>query len=182
MLGNFLIAADDRRERSGVSALNLASWYFYMAGGLCARDLAIVAWGWTPVGRSTRRYSSVYSNSNVIWAHRSASFLSGFSSIFDGPEFHRDDSQDARSRADLVPPAAVRVVACTPRASSRSSARPFSRSRSLVMPARARCFIAGIFNPALGGDPDPLSASVLVLLPPGRLHHGAAGDGGDQRN
>jgi cytochrome c oxidase subunit 1 len=32
-LGNFFDSDYDRRERFGVSEINLLSWYFYMAGG-----------------------------------------------------------------------------------------------------------------------------------------------------
>ena len=39
----------------------------------------------------------------------------------------------------------------------------------------------GIFDPARGGDPDPLPTPLLVLLPPRGLHHDPPGDGGDQR-
>ena len=37
-------------------------------------------------------------------------------------------------------------------------------------------------RPGAGRRPDPVPAPVLVLLAPGGLHHGPAGDGGDQRD
>ena len=43
-----------------------------------------------------------------------------------------------------------------------------------------RLLHVGVFDPAIGGDPLLVPASVLVLLASGRVHHDSAGHGRDQ--
>ena len=52
---------------------------------------------------------------------------------------------------------------------------------TLALVAIERIWRVGIFDPSLGGDPDSLSAFVLVLFASGRLHHGASRNGCCQR-
>ena len=52
---------------------------------------------------------------------------------------------------------------------------------TLVLLVCERVFHIGIFDPRAGRRPGALPAPVLVLLAPGRLHHGAARHGRDQR-
>ncbi|MEX0776890.1 MAG: cytochrome c oxidase subunit I [Phycisphaeraceae bacterium] len=84
-LGNFLIPLMIGARDLAFPKLNLASWYFFMAGGI----LAVVAilkggvdTGWT----FYTPYSSTYSNSAVTWMACGA-LLAGFSSIFTGINF-----------------------------------------------------------------------------------------------
>ena len=73
--------------------------------------------------------------------------------------------------------------------SSGPSTRPASsrcwRRRSSASPscwsASRRSARFGLFDPSRGRRPGAVPAHVLVLLAPGRLHHGAAVDGRDQR-
>ena len=68
------------------------------------------------------------------------------------PQLHRDDPQDARARAHLVPAAALRLGALRHVASSRCWARRWWRSRSCWWRSSG-CFHFGFFDPSRGGDP-----------------------------
>ena len=52
---------------------------------------------------------------------------------------------------------------------------------TILLLAFERLAQVGIFDPAAGRRSGPVSASVLVLFAPGRLHHGPARHGRDQR-
>ena len=52
---------------------------------------------------------------------------------------------------------------------------------TILLVAAERLFHFGIFDPARRRRPGAVPAPVLVLLAPGGLHHGAAGDGRRQR-
>ena len=97
----------------------------------------------------------------------------------DWPELHRHDSQAARARSDLVPTAAVHLVAlcdlgdpCARNSRARDDAgtdrgRAPARRRHIRSQNRRR--------------PAAVPASVLVLLASGGLHHDPARHGRDQR-
>ena len=53
---------------------------------------------------------------------------------------------------------------------------------ALIMLFIDRNYGGHFFDPAQRRRPDPLAERVLVLLAPGGLHHGPAGDGHDQRD
>ena len=64
-------------------------------------------------------------------------------------------------------------------ASSRSWERRWWPSPFCWWPPNG-CIHIGIFDPAVGGDPVLFQHSLLVLLPPGGLHHDPAVNGGDK--
>jgi cytochrome c oxidase subunit I len=112
VLGNFLVPLMLGRARPGVPAINLLSWYLFMTGGsftLWAMLAGGVDTGWT----FYTPYSSTYSNTYVMMTALGI-FISGLLVDPHRPELHRHGAQDARPRPDLVPPAAVHLVACTP--------------------------------------------------------------------
>ena len=109
VLGNFLIPMMIGAKDLAFPRLNLLSWYIYIVGALFTLWAVVhggVDTGWT----FYTPYSTVSSNTHVI-ATAVGIFITGFSSILTGPELHRDDPHDARARADLVPAAALRLVA-----------------------------------------------------------------------
>ena len=97
----------------------------------------------------------------------------------DGPQLHRHDSPDARARHDLVPDAAVHLVDLRDEPDQRARHAghrdhdPAGRGRAPV-PLR-------LLRSARRRRSGAVPASVLVLLAPGRVHHGAAGDGRRER-
>ena len=93
---------------------------------------------------------------------------------FHRAELHRHDPQAAAAGHDLVPHAAVPLGDSTPRASSRSWPRPCWASRCCCWSSSASLGV-GIFDPKLRRRSRALPALLLVLLPPGRLHHDPAG-------
>ena len=85
VMGNFLVPVMVGARDVAFPRLNLLSWYVFMAGGLMALWAIIVGGvdtGWT----FYTPYSTVYANSNVIWAVVGA-FTAGFSSILTGLNF-----------------------------------------------------------------------------------------------
>ena len=149
VLGNFLIPLVIGAKDLAFPRLNLASWYFYMAGGLCA-VIALVAGGVDTGWTFYTPYSSLYSNSNVVWAIVGI-FLAGFSSIFTGLNFivtvHTMRAPGltwfklplfvwAMYATSIIVILGTPVVAIT-----------------LVLVVVERVFHAGIFDPSLGGDP-----------------------------
>ena len=111
-LGNFLVPLMIGAKDLAFPKLNLASWYIYILGGavhaLRARHRAAS----TPAGPSTRRSARSRRTRNVIPAALGI-FITGFSSILTGLNFIVTIHKHARARHDLVPAAAVRLVACT---------------------------------------------------------------------
>ena len=129
VLGNFLVPMMIGARDLAFPKLNLLSWYIYMIGGADRRS-AILIFGGVDTGWTFYTpYSTMFSNTKVVPAAM-AVFIAGFSSILTGPELHRHDPHDAGPGDDLVPAAAVRLVACTRPASSWSWARRCWRSRS----------------------------------------------------
>ena len=108
-LGNFLIPIMIGAKDLALPKINLLSWYLYIAGGilmLYAMMTGGVDTGWT----FTTPLSTHYLNTNVMSTglgglHRRLQFH------VHGPELHRHHPQDARAGHDLVPAAAVCVVA-----------------------------------------------------------------------
>ena len=107
-IGNFLIPIMIGAKDLAFPKINLLSWYLYLAGAaftLAALVLGGVDTGWT----FTTPLSTHYLNTHVITAATGV-FIVGFSSIFTGLNFHRDDPPHAGAGDDLVPDAAVCVV------------------------------------------------------------------------
>ena len=157
--------------------LNLLSWYIYMAGGLMGVYVLLTGGldtGWTMYAPLSTKFATT----RVIPAAL-AIFITGFSSILTGLNFivtiHRMRAPGmtwfkmplflwATYATSLINILGTPVIAIT-----------------ALLIAAERLFNFGFFDPARGGDPGAVPAPVLVLLAPGGLHHGAAGDGGDQR-
>ena len=173
VLGNFLVPLMIGAKDLAFPKLNLASWYiFNIAGlfGLWAMLNGGVDTGWT----FYTPFSTTFSNSNVI-ATALGAFIAGFASILTGLNFivtiHRMRAPGltwfrlplfiwSHYATSVIILLGTPVVAIT-----------------ILLVAAERLFHIGVFDPAVGGDPDPLPAPLLVLLPPGRLHHDPAVDG-----
>ena len=111
VLGNFLIPLMIGARDLAFPKLNLLSWYIYMIGGLIGIWILIfggVDTGWT----FYTPFSTMFSNTMVV-AGGGGRLHHGVLVDPDGPELHRDGAHDAGAGDDLVPPAAVRLVACT---------------------------------------------------------------------
>jgi cytochrome c oxidase subunit 1 len=149
VLGNFLIPIMIGARDLAFPKLNLASWYFYMAGGLFAVYAMLtggVDTGWT----FYTPYSTMFSNTSVLSAAVGA-FLSGFSSIFTGLNFivtiHKMRAPGmtwsrlplfvwAHYATSLIQILGTPVVAI-----------------ALALVGLERVLRVGIFDPAIGGDP-----------------------------
>ncbi len=170
VLGNFLIPIMIGAKDLAFPKLNLASWYIYMIGATFT-TYAIVTGGLDTGWTFYTPFSTASSTTNVIPAalgHLHHRVLVDP----DGPQLHRHDPQDAGSGHDVVPAAAVRLVALRhePHHGARD-ARP--RHHHRAGRGRTRVQVRHL-RPGARRRPDPLPASVLVLLAPGGLHHGAA--------
>ena len=177
VLGNFLIPMMIGARDLAFPRLNLASWYLFTLGSvftIVAMVMGGVDTGWT----FYTPYSSTYTNTHVMPTIVGI-FVAGFSSIFTGLNFivtiHTMRAPGltwfrlplfvwAHYATSMIIILGTPVLAIT-----------------LVLVALERLFRVGIFDPALGRRSDTVPAPVLVLLPPGGLHHGAAGDGRGQR-
>jgi cytochrome c oxidase subunit 1 len=149
VLGNFLIPIMIGARDLAFPKLNLASWYFYMVGGLFAVYAMLtggVDTGWT----FYTPYSTMFSNTSVLSAAVGA-FLSGFSSIFTGLNFivtiHKMRAPGmtwtrlplfvwAHYATSLIQILGTPVVAI-----------------ALALVGVERVLRVGIFDPAIGGDP-----------------------------
>ena len=149
VLGNFLIPMMIGAKDLAFPKLNLASWYFFVGGGLFALWAAVtggVDTGWT----FYTPYSTMFSNTNVL-ATAVGAFLSGFSSIFTGLNFivtvHKMRAPGmtwfrlplfvwAHYATSLIQVLGTPVVAV-----------------SLLLVGLERLFHVGIFDPKYGGDP-----------------------------
>jgi cytochrome c oxidase subunit 1 len=148
-LGNFLVPMMIGAKDLAFPRINLASWYFYIAGaGLM---IYVVLTGGVDTGWTFYvPFSSTYSNTHVIGAVV-AIFLAGFSSIFTGFNFivtvHRMRAPGmtwgrlplfiwSHYATSVIMVLGTPVVAIT-----------------LTLVALERAFHLGIFDPRLGGDP-----------------------------
>ena len=157
--------------------MNLLSWYIFMVGG-CFTLYAVI-WGGVDTGWTFYTpLSTTYLNTNVMSAALGV-FIAGFSSILTGLNFvvtiHKMRAPGmtwfrmplflwAMYATSLIQILGTPVLAIT-----------------LALVALERVFHVGIFDPAVGGDPDSLPAPVLVLLAPRRVHHDPALHGRGQR-
>ena len=149
VLGNFLVPLMLGAKDLAFPRLNLASWYFFMAGGILALYATLaggVDTGWT----FYTPYSSTYSNTYVM-ATAVGVFINGFSSILTGLNFivtthtMRAPGQTwfrlplfiwSMYATSLIMVLGTPVLAIT-----------------LLLVALERGFGIGIFDPAMGGDP-----------------------------
>jgi cytochrome c oxidase subunit 1 len=108
-LGNFLVPMMIGAKDLAFPKINLLSWYIYMLGGIIT-IYALLAGGVDTGWTFYTPYSTTFSNS-IRPDNRRRHFY--YRILFDphGPEFHRDDPHDARARHDLVPFAALHLVA-----------------------------------------------------------------------
>ena len=96
------------------------------------------------------------------------------------PQLHRDDPQDARSGAHLVPAAPLRLGALRDLGHP-GPGDPGNRGDDPARGPGARLPLR-LLRPQSRRRPHPLPAPVLVLLAPRGLHHDPALDGRDQRD
>ncbi len=176
-LGNFLVPMMIGAKDLAFPRINLLSWYIYIVGALFA--LAAIVMGGVDTGWTFYTpFSTTYSNTFVITAAVGV-FIAGFSSILTGLNFivtvHKMRAPGmtwgrlplfvwANYATSLIQVLGTPVVAIT-----------------LALVGLERAFHIGIFDPAIGGDPDSVPAHVLVLFPSGRLHYDSAWNGRDQR-
>ncbi len=149
VLGNFLVPLMIGARDLAFPRLNLASWYFFILGGLLA-IWAILAGGVDTGWTFYTPYSSTYSNTYVVVTILGA-FLSGFSSIFTGLNFivtiHRMRAPGLTwFRLPLfiwsLYATSIIIILGTPVVAI-----------TLLLVAVERILRVGIFDPALGGDP-----------------------------
>jgi cytochrome c oxidase subunit 1 len=148
-LGNFFLPMMIGAKDLALPKMNLASWYFYMAGGILALWAMItggVDTGWT----FTTPLSTHYVNTNVITTGL-AIFITGFSSIFTGLNFivtiHKMRAPGMTwFRLPLFIwanyAASILMVLGTP-----------VLAIAIVLVALERAFGIGVFDPTKGGDP-----------------------------
>ncbi|HEY3998601.1 MAG TPA: cytochrome c oxidase subunit I [Candidatus Xenobia bacterium] len=149
VLGNFLIPMMVGARDVAFPQLNLASWYFFMAGGICTLYVLIsggVDTGWT----FYTPYSSSYSNTHVV-ATCFGILLAGFGSIFTGLNFivtiHK-------MRAPGLTWSRLPIFCWSLYATSLILVLATPVLAILLMLLMAeRLWHVGIFDPALGGDP-----------------------------
>jgi cytochrome c oxidase subunit 1 len=149
VLGNFLVPIMIGAKDLAFPKLNLASWYIFNIGGLCALWAMVtggVDTGWT----FYTPFSTTFSNTNVIMTAVGA-FIAGFASILTGLNFivtiHRMRAPGltwfrlplfiwSHYATSLIILLGTPVVAIT-----------------ILLVAAERLFHIGVFDPALGGDP-----------------------------
>jgi len=149
VLGNFLLPLMLGARDVAFPKLNLASWYIYIIGGLFTLYALVsggVDTGWT----FYTPFSSMFSNSNVVWALVGV-FITGFSSILTGLNFivtiHKLRAPGLtwyRMPVFLwsLYATSVILVLATP-----------VLAITLLLLAIERIFRIGIFDPSIGGDP-----------------------------
>ncbi|MFO1397015.1 MAG: cytochrome c oxidase subunit I [Burkholderiales bacterium] len=148
-LGNFLLPLMIGARDLAFPRLNLASWYFYVGGGLVTLA-ALVAGGVDTGWTFYTPFSTLFSNTHVIYALAGV-FVVGFSSILTGLNFivtvHTMRTRGmtwfrlplfvwAHYATSLILVLATPVLAMT-----------------LLLLTVERAVGIGIFDPALGGDP-----------------------------
>ena len=179
VLGNFLIPLMIGARDLAFPELNLLSWYIFMIGGSIA-ICSILIFGGVDTGWTFYTpFSTMFSNTMVVPA-ATAVFITGFSSILTGLNFivtiHTMRAPGmtwfrlplfvwSHYATSLIMVLGTPVLAIARRAGGR---------RAAVARRHLR--------PGPGRRPDPVPAPVLVLLAPGGLHHGPAGDGRGQRD
>ncbi|HEY4360019.1 MAG TPA: cytochrome c oxidase subunit I [Bryobacteraceae bacterium] len=149
VLGNFLIPIMIGARDLAFPRINLLSWYIYVTGGLFTITAAFeggVDTGWTFYAP----FSTTYSNTHVILTAMGV-FVAGFSSILTGLNFiitiHKMRAPGmtwgrlplfvwSHYATSIIQVLGTPVIAIT-----------------LVLLALERVLRAGIFDPALGGDP-----------------------------
>ncbi len=180
VFGNFFLPILIGAKDVAFPRLNLASWYFFMAGRHPGRDrrsspaAAPPDTGWTFYAPF-----SLKTGTNVTLAVFAA-FVLGFSSMLTGINFI---TTIHRLRAPgmtwfrmplfcwaLYATAWIQILA-TP-----------ILAITLVLVILERLFGIGIFDPSKGGDPAALPAPLLDLLAPGGLHHDPARHGRHHRD
>jgi cytochrome c oxidase subunit I len=148
-IGNFLIPLMIGARDLAFPRLNLLSWYIYSLGGLFT-VYALLAGGIDTGWTFYTPFSSMYSNSNVIWALVGV-FITGFSSILTGLNFivtiHKLRAPGLtwyRMPVFLwsLYSTSVILVLATP-----------VLAITLLLLLVERVFRIGIFDPSLGGDP-----------------------------
>ena len=178
VLGNFLIPLMIGARDLAFPILNLMSWYLYMIGGSIALFILIfggIDTGWT----FYTPFSTMFSNTMVVPAAL-AVFITGFSSILTGLNFIATVHM---MRAPGMTWFRLPLFVWSHYATSliQVLGTPvLAIAVSLI--AVERLLHVGHLRPQAGRRPDPVPAPVLVLLAPGGVHHGAARDGGDQRD
>ncbi len=122
VLGNFLLPLMIGAKDLAFPRLNLVSWYIYILGGVVhpLGDRRTAAS--TPAGRSTRPYSTAYSNSYVI-VDRHRDLHHRLLVDPHRPQLHRHHPPHAGAGPDLVPAAAVRLGALRDQPDHQSWAR-----------------------------------------------------------
>jgi cytochrome c oxidase subunit 1 len=149
VLGNFLVPMMIGARDVAFPRLNLASWYLFIAGGVCAL-WAIVSGGIDTGWTFYTPYSSTYANGHVL-AMAAGIFIAGFSSIATGLNFivtvHKMRAPGLTwFRLPLfiwsLYATSIILVLATP-----------VLAITLVLMSLERVFGIGIFDPALGGDP-----------------------------
>ena len=151
VLGNFLVPLMIGAKDLAFPRLNLLSWYIYIIGGAVHARGRSSAAASTPAGPSTRRSARTYSNTYVdadgarhlhhrllVDPHR--------------PELHRHHPPDARAGHDLVPAAAVRLVALRDQP-DHDAGHAGDRDHHRCWSASSGCSTSASSIPALGGDP-----------------------------
>ncbi len=178
MLGNFLMPMMIGAKDLAFPRINLLSWYLYIPGRRphpVGRSSPAAS---TPAGPSTRRSRRTYSNGYVVLDHPGHLHRR----LLVDPhraQLHRHHPPDARAGADLVPAAAVRLVALRHQPDHRPR-HPGAGDHPAAGGRRAHLAPRDL-RPRPGRRPGAVPAPVLVLLAPGGLHHDPAGDGRDQR-
>ena len=177
-LGNFLVPMMIGARDLAFPKLNLLSWYIYVIGAIFTLYAVIsggVDTGWT----FYTPYSSSFSHTSG-GSHSTGRFH--YRLLFDShrTEFCSDHSQNARAGPYLVPSTAFYLGHLCHQHHFYSWNSGY-RYHPILAFALRRLLHIGIFDPAIGGDPHPLSASLLVLFSPRRLHHDFAGNGRDER-
>ena len=177
VLGNFLLPMMIGARDVAFPRLNLISWYIFIGAGAIA-FLAIIRGGvdtgWT--------FYTPYQLDLLEWAcarDGGRGLHGGILLHHYRDEFHGDHPQDARAGANVVPAAALLLVAlCDQPHHGAGDAGAGNH-------AGAHVRRAGLgrrhLRSAARRRPGAVPAYVLVLLAPGGLHHDPAGDGCGQR-
>jgi hypothetical protein len=176
-LGNFLVPMMIGAKDLAFPRINLLSWYIYLLGGMMAVSAMVmggVDTGWT----FYTPYSTAVSNTprrDDRRRHLHRRLLVDPDRL----QLHRHHPHHARAGDDLDAPAAVHLG---PLRRQPDHDHGHARDRGDAADGGPRAGPAvRLLRPDARRRPGALPAPVLVLLAPGRLHHGAAGHGRDQR-